>query len=115
MGQGLIKQFAQAAVLRDKRRDYLGAFKTVAGCITGLLQKQSDGWLANLIQPARHPEMRPIRREIWTFTRDPDLGLPASSLVARSSREELQRGRVWSRPSRPSMARLACRSRDLCA
>ena len=82
MGQGLIKQFAQAAVLRDKRRDYLGAFKTVAGCITGLLQKQSDGWLANLIQPARHPEMRPIRREIWTFTRDPDLGLPASSLVA---------------------------------
>lgn len=82
MGQGLIKQFARAAVLRDKRLDYLGAFKTVAGCITGLLQKPGDGWLASLIQPTRHPEMKSIRREIWTFTRNPDQGLPASSLVA---------------------------------
>lgn len=82
MGQGLVKQFARAAVLRDKRRDYLGAFKTVAGCITGLLQKQSDGWLASLVQPARYSEMKSIRREIWTFTRNPDQGLPASSLLA---------------------------------
>lgn len=82
MGQGLVKQFARAAVLRDKRRDYLGAFEAVAGCITGLLQKPDVGWLASLIQPARHPEMKPIRREIWTFTRNPDQGLPPSSLVA---------------------------------
>lgn len=82
MGQGLVKQFARATVLRDKRRDYLGAFKIVAGCITGLLQNPGDGWLASLIQPARNPEMRSIRREIWTFTRDPDQGLPTSSLVA---------------------------------
>ena len=82
MGQGLVKQFARAAVLRDKRRDYLGAFKSVAGCITGLLQKLGDDWLPSLIQTARHPEMKPIRREIWTFTRNPDEGLPASSLVA---------------------------------
>ena len=82
MGQGLVKQFVRAAVLRDKRRDYLGAFRTVAGCITGLLQKPGDGWLASLIHPAQHPEMRSIRREIWTFTRNPDQGLPASSLVA---------------------------------
>jgi hypothetical protein len=82
MGQGLVKQFARAAVLRDKRRDFLGAFNTVAGCITGLLQKPGDGWLASLIRPAGHPEMNAIRREIWIFTRNPDQGLPASSLVA---------------------------------
>lgn len=82
MGQGLVKQFAHAAVLRDKSRDYIGAFKTVAGCITGLLQKPDDGWLASLLQPARHTELKAIRREIWTFTRNPDQGLPASSLVA---------------------------------
>lgn len=82
MGQGLIKQFARAAVLRDKRKDYLGAFRAVAGCIAGLLQKPGDGWLASLTQPARHPEMKPIRREIWTFTRSAELGLPAASLVA---------------------------------
>lgn len=82
MGQGLVKQFARAAVLRDKRQDYLGAFKAVAGCIAGLLKKPGDDWLASLIQPSRHPEMKPIRREIWTFTRNPDQGLPASSLIA---------------------------------
>ena len=84
MGQGLVKQFARAAVLRDKRRDYLGAFKAVAGGIAGLLQNPGDSWLASLIQPAQHPEMRLIRREIWTFTRNPDQGLPTSSLVADS-------------------------------
>jgi len=82
MGQGLVKQFARAAVLRDKRRDYLGAYKTVAGCITGLLKNPGDGWLASLVQPARHPEMKPIRREIWNFTRNQEQGLPASSLLA---------------------------------
>ena len=46
MGQGLVKQFARAAVLRDNRRDYLGAFEAVAGCITGLLKKPGVGWLA---------------------------------------------------------------------
>lgn len=94
MGQGLVKQFARAAVLRDKRRDYLGAFKTVAGCITGLLQKQSDGWLALLVQPAGHPEMKSIRREIWTFTRNPDQGLPASSLLADTQWHPLLVSRV---------------------
>lgn len=68
-------------MLRDKRRDYLGAFKTVADCITGLLEKPGAGWLASLIQPTQYSEIKPIRREIWAFTRNPDQGLPASSLA----------------------------------
>lgn len=33
-------------------------------------------------QATRHPEMKPVRRIIWSFTRDPVTGLPASTLVA---------------------------------
>lgn len=82
IGQGLVKQFARAALLRDQHRDFSGAFKVVAGYIAGLLKKPGDGWLASVTQATRHPEMKPVRRIIWSFTRDPGTGLPASTLVA---------------------------------
>lgn len=94
MGQGLVKLFVRATVLRDKRQDYLGAFKVVAGCVAGLLQKPGEDWLASLVQPARGTEMRSIRREIWTFTRNPDRGLPSSLLVADTQWHPLLVSRV---------------------
>jgi len=82
MGQGLVKHFVRAALLRDQRRDFLGAFKAVAGCIAGLLKKPGEGWLSSITQASRHPEMKPVRREIWNFARSADTGLPASGLIA---------------------------------
>lgn len=35
-----------------------------------------------ITQPARYPEARPLRREIWSFTRNPDIGLPSALLTA---------------------------------
>ncbi|UUZ77797.1 ATP-binding domain-containing protein [Polaromonas sp. P1(28)-13] len=35
-----------------------------------------------ITQPARYPEARPLRREIWSFTRNSDTGLPSASLTA---------------------------------
>ena len=35
-----------------------------------------------ITQPARYPEARLLRREIWSFTRNPDSGLPSASLAA---------------------------------
>lgn len=81
-GQGLVKGFAAAAILRDKRQDYLNAFKTVASCVAGLLADPPQGLVAMITQPARYPEARPLRREIWSFTRNPDTGLPSASLTA---------------------------------
>ncbi len=81
-GQGLVKGFAAAVILRDKRQDYLNAFKTVASCVVGLLVDPPQGLLARITQPARYPEVRSLRREIWNFTRSPDNGLPSASLVA---------------------------------
>lgn len=81
-GQGIVKSFATAAILRDKRQDYLNAFKTVAACIVGLLADPPECLVAMITQPARYPEARLLRREIWSFTRNPNTGLPSASLTA---------------------------------
>ncbi len=80
-GQGIVKALAQAAILRDRHHDYLGAFKLVAACIVGLLANPPQGLVARITQPARYPDDRLLRRLVWTFTRDPDLGLPAVTLI----------------------------------
>jgi superfamily I DNA/RNA helicase len=82
LGKGLVKVFARAALLRDQRRDFAGAFKAVASAVAGLLHKPGDAWLASVTQAVRHPEMKPVRREIWRFTRDLEHGLPDAKLVA---------------------------------
>jgi superfamily I DNA/RNA helicase len=82
VGQGIVKVFAQATILRDGRQDYLGAFKLVAAGIVGLLADPPQGLIARITQPARYPEMKPLRRLIWRFTRNPDTGLPTAGLTA---------------------------------
>lgn len=79
-GQGIVKNLAQAAVLRDHRRDFLGAYKLVSTCIVGLLADPPQGLVARITQPARYPDDRPLHRLVWAFTRNPDSGLPAAAL-----------------------------------
>lgn len=79
-GQGTVKNLAQAAILRDHRRDFLGAYKLAATCIVGLLANPPQGLTARITQPARYPDDRPLRRLVWAFTRNPDSGLPAATL-----------------------------------
>lgn len=81
-GQGTVKGLAQAAILRDRNKDYLGAFKLVAACIVGLLADPPQALVARLTQPARNPDNRPLRRLVWTFTRNADSGLPDSTMIA---------------------------------
>lgn len=82
VGQGTVKGFAQAAIVRDKKQNYLGAFKGVATCIVGLLADPPKGLVASITQPARYPEVQGLRRLIWRFTRNPDTGLPSATLLA---------------------------------
>ncbi len=82
VGQGIVKGLASAAVLRDRRGDYHTAFRRVAACVFALLADPPQGLLAKIAQPARYPEVRPLTREIWAFTRDAAGGLPAATLVA---------------------------------
>lgn len=82
VGQGLVQRFALAALHRDKLQDYFGAFKLVAGCITSLLAAPPHALVTQMIQSGRYPETRPLCRLIWSFTRDANLGLPSSGLLA---------------------------------
>lgn len=82
VGRGLVKEFALASILRDKRRDYKRSFEALARCIVSLLDDPAENLLAALLSPARYPEMRPLRRRLWEFVRDPDNGLPPSTLLA---------------------------------
>ena len=82
VGRGLVKEFALASILRDKRRDYKRSFEALARCIVSLLDDPAENLLAALLSPARYPEMRLLRRRLWQFVRDPDTGLPPSTLLA---------------------------------
>jgi superfamily I DNA/RNA helicase len=81
-GQGTVKGLAQAAILRDRHQDYRGAFKLVVAAIVGLLADSPHGLAARIAQPARYSDDRGLRRLIWAFTRNPESGLPAATLVA---------------------------------
>lgn len=82
VGRGLVKDFALASILRDKRRDYKRSFEELAGGVVNLLVDPPENLLTTLLSPARYPEMRPLRRRLWQFVRDPGAGLPPSTLLA---------------------------------
>ena len=81
-GRGAVKLFAEAAVLRDQRSDFLGAFRMVARGIVSQLDGPPPGLLNRLSGVAHDRELRELRRRLWLFTRDAAQGLPASSLPA---------------------------------
>ncbi|KQV40568.1 ATP-dependent helicase [Massilia sp. Root335] len=81
-GQGLVKTLAAAAILRDRRKDFLKAFQHVAVAVVALLDSPPDGLVSQVTQHSGYPQHRELRKEIWAFTRDSISGLPSSSLVA---------------------------------
>jgi hypothetical protein len=81
-GQGLVKAFAAAAVLRDQRKDFLKAFQQVAIAVVALLNNAPEGLVSQITQPSSDPVNRELRKIIWAFTRDAATGLPPSSLIA---------------------------------
>lgn len=81
-GQGLIKAFAAAAVLRDRRMEFLKAFQRVTVAVVALLDNAPPGLASQITHPSSNPADRELRRAIWAFTRDSADGLPSSSLVA---------------------------------
>jgi hypothetical protein len=81
-GRGVVKAFANAALLRDVHSRFLDAFKEVARGVVNLLDNPPEGLLANLIHAAQDRSLRELRRRLWAFTRDLGTGLPSSDLPA---------------------------------
>lgn len=93
-GQGLVKVFATAAALRDRRRDFLGAFQRVTVAVVSLLDNPPHGLVNQITQPSSDPVDRELRKTLWAFTRDAVAGLPSSSLVADTHWHPLLLARV---------------------
>ena len=81
-GQGLVKRFVTAALLRDVQRDYSGAFAVAAGSIIALISSAENGLLDKVLNAGSYNEVKALRRMIWSFVRDSHVGLPSASLVA---------------------------------
>lgn len=93
-GQGLVKAFAAAAVLRDRRKDFLKAFQRVAVSVVALLDNAPHGLVNQITQPFSDGADRELRKAIWAFTRDAGTGLPSSLLVADTQWHSLLVARI---------------------
>lgn len=82
VGQGLVKVFGAAAVLRDRRKDFLKAFQLVTTALVALLDNVPEDLANQITQPSSNSFVRELRKVIWAFTRDAITGLPSSALVA---------------------------------
>jgi superfamily I DNA/RNA helicase len=93
-GQGLVKTLAAAAVLRDRRKDFLKAFQHVAVALVALLDSPPHGLVSKITQNSSSTQDRELRKEVWAFTRDAVSGLPSSSLVADKQWHPLLMARI---------------------
>lgn len=84
IGQGLVKKFAGAAILRDKSNEYLKSFNRVVECVLELLEDPPNDLSMKINRAGYFPEMRTLLRRIWKFTRNPETGLPHSTLSAKA-------------------------------
>jgi superfamily I DNA/RNA helicase len=92
-GAGVVRCFADAALSRDQRKDYRKAFKQACLGVAGLLTAR-DGVLLSQLDRRADEKMRQLRRLIWSFVRDPAIGLPSSMLVADTNWHPLLRCRT---------------------
>lgn len=84
VGVGLVKKFALAARIRDKQKNYLEAFRITAYCLVCLLKSPPSKLLHQILHPNKYPNIKPVTRLIWRFTKNENSGLPHSNLIADS-------------------------------
>ncbi|MGQ4686763.1 UvrD-helicase domain-containing protein [Klebsiella aerogenes] len=83
-GQGMVKVLAEASLLRDQHSNYHGCFNLVCRAILSLLEDIPYGLSSRLQGVSHDAEMKGLKRLLWCFSRNADLGLPSSALVAKT-------------------------------
>jgi superfamily I DNA/RNA helicase len=92
-GQGVVRDFANSAISRDHQGDFHQAFSHGCAGVVGVLVPDRGDLMSAIARGSRPAEIA-LRRAIWSFVRDPDAGLPASSLVADTAWHSLLCERV---------------------
>lgn len=93
-GRGSTKYFAQAAVLRDRVRNFDAAFNSAIRGLLGLLENPPTELATQLRRPSADDTVRAMRRILWKFLRDETSGLPAASLPASTHWQPLLLARI---------------------
>lgn len=84
-GEGVVRDFAKAALLRDESGNYYGAYRLVVGCICDMLANAPNDLGPKLSTPwTSAADLRGLAQLLWAFTRDPVDGLPSALLPAKS-------------------------------
>lgn len=93
-GQGITKSFVEATIRRDKLGRFDEAFERATKGIIGLLAKEHGDLSTVLLRGTPRELALPIRRLVWQFVRDFDVGLPPGKLLAKSEWHPLLKTRV---------------------
>lgn len=81
-GQGITAMFAEASLLRDQQEHYQECFKIVCRAVVGLLDTPPNRLSSNLQGTPDETWMLGLRRLLWSFSRNTEIGLPSSALIA---------------------------------
>ncbi len=81
-GQGITAMFAEASLLRDQQEHYQECFKFVCRAVVGLLDNPPNRLSSNLQGTPHETWMLGLRRLLWSFSRNTEIGLPSSALIA---------------------------------
>ena len=82
IGRGATALFAAAAIHRDRRQDFRAAYKSVVAGVAQLVADAHSDLAFKLGRIGHYPELRGLRRLLWSFTRDAGRGLPSVTLIA---------------------------------
>lgn len=83
VGYGVVKNFADAALLRDVSHRYFDAFKSVVKGIMSLVENAPPSIVSRLCASVHDASLKQLKRKLWLFARNHDIGLPSSALNGR--------------------------------
>lgn len=84
VGYGVVKDFAEAALLRDVSHRYFDAFKSVVKGTMSLVQNAPPSIVSRLSASVQDSSLRQLKRKLWFFARNHETGLPSSALDGRA-------------------------------
>ncbi|QQO15319.1 hypothetical protein JJB99_03795 [Bradyrhizobium diazoefficiens] len=93
-GQGIVRSFIEATIMRDKLGRFDEAFDKACKGIVGLLGEDHGDLVAVLKRGQPRATAIPLRRVIWSFVRGADDGLPSGKLLAKSQWHPLLKARL---------------------
>lgn len=82
-GRGILENFVNAAIARDRLRDYHRAYKCIIDGIILLLDKKHHSLSSELLKPLHYPQHTKLRRLLWQFAKKSDQGVPSALLKAK--------------------------------